>query len=64
MSEHTELTLRDQLALGASEEDIKTWSRTRVEDDTHGLVYRFVRTREEARYAFADAMLKARSRND
>lgn len=62
------MTLRDYFAAKASEEDIKHYER--IEDgemvgvDTLGTEWRRPRiiyhTREEAKYKYADAMLKAR----
>lgn len=67
-----EISLRDYLAAHASEEDIQHWQAGNVcrveekvvkrDDGTCYVSRRAVRrTREEARYAHADAMLKARN---
>ena len=62
------MTLRDYFAAKASEEDIKAHQeggvKEQVVDDLNGrkkIVYCDVRyTREQAKYRYADAMLKAR----
>ena len=62
------MTLRDYFAAKASEEDIKAHQeggvKEQVVDDLNGrkkIVYCNVRyTREQAKYRYADAMLKAR----
>lgn len=62
------MTLRDYFAAKASEEDIKAHQeggvKEQVVDDPNGrkkIVYCNVRyTREQAKYRYADAMLKAR----
>lgn len=62
------MTLRDYFAAKASEEDIKHYERCEdgemVGVDTLGTEWRRPRiiyhTREEAKYKYADAMLKAR----
>ena len=62
------MTLRDYFAAKASEEDIKAHQeggvKEQVVDDPNGrkkIVYCDVRyTREQAKYRYADAMLKAR----
>ena len=66
--ENQGMTLRDYFAAKASEEDIKHYERTEdgemVGVDTLGTEWRRPRiiyhTREEAKYRYADAMLKAR----
>ena len=65
---HGGMTLRDYFAAKASEEDIKAHQeggvKEQVVDDPNGrkkIVYCNVRyTREQAKYRYADAMLKAR----
>jgi hypothetical protein len=65
---HKGMTLRDYFAAKASEEDIKHYERSEdvemVGVDTLGTEWRRPRiiyhTREEAKYKYADAMLKAR----
>jgi len=62
------MTLRDYFAARATEEDIKHYERSEdgemVGVDTLGTEWRRPRiiyhTREEAKYRYADAMLKAR----
>ena len=63
------LTLRDYFAAKASEDDIKYWmpkgvTETVIQRDSNGRCYETRQTaswtREQARYRFADAMLKAR----
>lgn len=60
------MTLRDYFAAKASEEDIGFWRPTgRMAITASSITGRplevpELRTREQARYAFADAMLKAR----
>jgi hypothetical protein len=60
------MTLRDYFAAKASEEDIEFWRPTgRMAITASSITGRplevpELRTREQARYAFADAMLKAR----
>ena len=62
------MTLRDYFAAKASEEDIKNYERSEDGEmlgvDTLGTEWRRPRiiyhTREEAKYRYADAMLKAR----
>ena len=64
----TGMTLRDYFAAKAGEEDIKHYERSEdgemVGVDTLGTEWRRPRiiyhTREEAKYKYADAMLKAR----
>ena len=69
-----EMTLRDYIAIHAAEKDIDKHLTTGIEsrvvsvnglpgmpDATHAIkTQQWVRTREEARYAYADAMLLAR----
>ena len=62
------MTLRDYFAAKASEEDVKNYEQSEdgemVGTDTYGTEWRRPRiiyhTREEAKYRYADAMLKAR----
>ena len=63
---HRGMNLRDYFAAKASEEDIGFWRLTgRMAIEASSITGRplevpELRTREQARYAFADAMLKAR----
>ena len=50
-----ELTLRDQIALGASEDDLRGFQYTEEQVNEYK-----TRNRAEDRYAYADAMMKAR----
>ena len=65
-AQHFGMTLRDYFAAKASEEDIGFWRPTgRMAITANSITGRplevpELRTREQARYAFADAMLKAR----
>jgi len=63
------MTLRDYFAAKASEDDIKFWmpkgfTETVIQRDSNGNCYETQQaaswTREQARYRYADAMLKAR----
>lgn len=63
------MTLRDYFAAKASEDDIKFWmpkgfTETIIQRDHNGRCYETQQaaswTREQARYLYADAMLKAR----
>ena len=66
---NAQVSLRDYFAAVATEEDIKLWIRksgpdayvTSAVGGIQTIGYRTgMRTREEARYKFADAMIKAR----
>jgi hypothetical protein len=65
------VSLRDYFAAKASEKDIEYWmpkgfTETVIQRDANGKCYEIKQvatwTREQARYRYADAMLKARER--
>lgn len=55
------MSLRDYFAAHANENDIKYYMKE-LESITHGIAQYKYRSRIEARYAYADAMLKAREK--
>ena len=59
--EHTGMTLRDWFASHASEQDIEDHALGELR--ASGRSYNH-RSREQAKYAYADAMLQARSANE
>ena len=59
--ENQGMDLRDYFAAKATEQDIEPYQwRTEYSPSGHGVFKTQVRTREEAKYAYADAMMKAR----
>ena len=54
------MDLRDYFAAKASEQDIEKWQWRITTNTCHFLAKEQVMTREQAKYAYADAMLEAR----
>lgn len=60
MKPQNDRELRDFFAAHATEQDIQKYQWEVAKNTGYILIKHEVRTREEARYAYADAMLKAR----
>lgn len=59
---HTGMDLRDYFAAHASEKDIQDYMWETTHQSSHCFSKVEVRNREQARYAYADAMIKAREK--
>lgn len=57
---NTDTDMRDYFALKATEEDIREFMLGELRSNGYIHARSIIRTREEARYAYADAMMKAR----
>lgn len=56
------MNLRDYFAENAPENEIRNWMLGELRSNGYIHARSIIRTREEARYAYADAMMKAREK--
>ena len=57
-----DMDLRDYFAVKANEKDIQKYQRRALDNIGYVMAWEEVMTREQAKYAYADAMMKAREK--